>query len=142
MESISNWSSRMRKKGNKAKGDSFQTETINFLKARGWLCDEAKPCRRLIMRGGRSAWMTTKEDFYGAFDILALRMEKSPVLFIQCTTDRGLLALKKRTILEAVGGWAPGRELMVATRPLGSAGIEFHTLRDTGAWSADMGGGL
>lgn len=142
MESISSWSSRMRRRGNKAKGDSFQTETIRFLEARGWLCDEAKPSRRLIMRGGRSAWMTVKEDHFHAFDILALRATKSPILLIQCTTDRGLLAIKKRTILEAVGGWAPGRELMVATRPLGSAGIEFHTLRETGAWAADMGCGL
>lgn len=141
MESLSSWSTRMKRKGNRARGDAFQSEVMAVLATQGWLCDEAKPYRRLIMRGGRSAWMTVKEDFFHAFDILALRAAKSPVLLIQCTTDRGLLALKKRTILEAVGGYAPGRELIVVTRPLDMihGRLEWHTLRAGGVWGLGAG---
>jgi len=134
----------MKRRGNKSRGDAFQTEVIRYLHERGWLCDEAKPCRRMISRGDRTSWITTKEDFFGAFDIVALRMEKSPVLLIQCTTDRGLLALKKRTILEAVGGHAAGRELIVVTRPIGTggAGLEFYTYFMGSVWRVSNGSEL
>ena len=120
LQTIKEWAKSQARKSNKRKGDAFQDEIADFLRANGWLVDVVQASRRLIMRRGRSAWITTKEDILGAFDMIAIRKDSGPVLLIQATTDRGLLSRKKRTIEElGLVGTADGREVLIWSRGLG-----------------------
>lgn len=117
---IKEWARSQACRANKRKGDAFQDEIADFLRGRGWLVDVVQPARRLIMRRGRSAWITTKEDILGAFDMLAIRKDLGPVLLVQATTNRGLLSRKKKTIEElGLIGTAEGREVVIWSRGLG-----------------------
>jgi len=118
METIKQWSSRMKRRGCSSRGNAFQAEIMAYFERHGWVCDEAKPARRMIRRGGRTAFMTVKEDFFGAFDITALRPGQDPTLMIQATTDRGQLRQKQRTIADSVGLPSANRIYVVVTRPL------------------------
>ena len=136
LQTIKEWAKSQACKGNKRKGDLFQNELADFLRANGWLVDVVQPARRLIMRRGRSVWITTKEDILGAFDMLAIRKDAGLVLLIQATTDRGLLSRKKRTI-EALGliGTIEGRSIIIWSRGLGTQKWEAWEMIG-GIWSA------
>lgn len=119
IESIKSWARSQARRNNKRKGDQFQDEIADFLRARGWLVDVVQASRRLIMRRGRMAWITTKEDILGAFDMIAIRKDTWDVLLIQATTDRGMIRRKERAIEDlGVVGYEGSRRFIVWTRAL------------------------
>ena len=132
---IATWAKSQSRRQNTRKGNAFQNEIASFLRSHGWLVDVVEPVRRMIYRGGRATWMTTKEDLLGVFDLLALRPDAGPVLLIQATTSRGLLRRKIRSI-EASGlkGAVDGREIMVWTRGLAGKQWDAWFSGPSGRW--------
>lgn len=138
MESLKSFMKRRKMRGNTAKGNAFEEEVAEELRKIGWIVDVTKLARRFVRTRTGVRWITEKGDYFEALDIIAIRKDAAPVLLIQATTDRGMLSEKKRKIDDKIGGWAPGRVCMVATRPISGAGIEFHQQIKDG-WEA-LGG--
>lgn len=114
---------------NTNKGSAFEEEIADDLRSKGWIVDVTK-LNRSIKRG---RWVTTKGDFFGAFDIIALKLA-TPALFIQATTARDIVSKKRRTIDGKVPAYAPGREFLIVTRPEDGNGFEIHR-RTVSGWA-------
>ncbi len=121
MKSLKAYQASIKKRGNSAKGNAFEEEIGEDLRAKSWIVDITK-LNRSVRRG---RWVTIKGDFFGEFDIIALKAQEC-ALFIQATTDRGHVAAKKATIDKNIGQPSTGREYLVVTRP--TSGIGFAVL--------------
>ena len=136
MKSLSDFMKNRKRRFSKNKGDAFEQEVEDFFVGRGAVVDTTKLNRKF----SRGRWITEKGDFLECFDHIVIFKSRSPVIFVQDTTDRGGIRAKMRKIEEKVGAPGLGREYVIATRPLEGEGIEFwrrssgYHLDIMGAW--------
>lgn len=125
MKSLSDFMKRQKLRRATNKGSAFEELIADDLRARGWIVDVTKLNRSFVRTAAGARWITRKGDFFGEFDIIALKIAKS-ALFIQATTDRSIASKKRNGIDENVPAIAPGREFLVVTRPESGVGFEIH----------------
>lgn len=112
MKTLKQYMAGQSKRGNTQKGNQFEQEIAENLRACGWIVDVTE-LNRSFRRGH---WITKKGDFFGQFDIIALKTGDNCALFIQATTDRGIVSVKKRGIDDAIGLPSKGREYLIVTK--------------------------
>ena len=95
-------------KNNTRKGSAYEDAIRKYLESLGYTVDKARATRKQLFgpRGpirdkkGNPVYVSSRNDFFGCVDLIALHPQKSYTLFIQATKDRGVS--RKQSKLETV----------------------------------------
>ena len=93
---LKEWAARSAgRQSNTRRGGEFEQKIAAELGGAGYACDVVEISRQMIVRRGRSAWITKKADFWGCIDIIAA-MPGAELLLIQATLDDSASMFKRK----------------------------------------------
>lgn len=147
-KTLKEWAARKSgRSGNTKRGAGFEAQIAAELGGAGWACDVVEISRQMIVRRGRSAWITKKADAFGCIDITAVKPGE-PVLFIQATLDDSASMMRRKAaeIEKVFVTRSDGRRVLIVqpaemtaeeARESGLVGIRYrvHELIAPGQWS-------
>ena len=96
-----------------SKGKAFEKKIQAFLEERGFTVMRTWPKYGFFKKNGKMIVITTRQDFFGCADLVAIHPKKKHTYFIQCTlTD----AAVRREKMEAVPWNLEGQPVFVFKR--------------------------
>lgn len=140
-KTMKEWAARSTgRSGNTRRGAEFEQRVSSELGGAGWACDVVEISRQMIVRNGRSAWMTKKADFFGCIDIIAVK-PGFPALFIQTTLDdsESMFRRKAAEIENVFVAESAGRRILIVQKCEDADNMtryKIRELRGPGSWES------